>query len=136
MPTLFDSTTVNGLPLKNRRVRSATWEDMADEKGHMTGKLFCVYEELARGGFGLIITGCAFVIQDEQPNSGMPGIYDDGFIPEYRRLTDRVHELGSRIVAQIVYGGPQTTYRSVGPGFSVMIKLDQAPGGPSPPHAS
>lgn len=103
-----------GLELKNRLVRSATWENMATEPGGMTEGLFKVYEDLARGGVGLIITGYAFVTRDEQPNPGMMAIHDDAFIADYRRLTDRVHELGSRIVMQIAYGGSFTGYRPEG----------------------
>ncbi len=114
MRSLFDATAINGIALKNRLVRSATWENMADPKGHMTDKLFQVYEDLARGGAGLIITGYAFVTADEQPNPGMMGIYHDSFIAEYRKLTDMVRSHGSRIVMQIVYGGTQTGYPAEG----------------------
>jgi 2,4-dienoyl-CoA reductase-like NADH-dependent reductase (Old Yellow Enzyme family) len=48
-------------PFRQRIVRSATWERKADETGHMTRELSKVYEELAQGGIGMIITGYAFV---------------------------------------------------------------------------
>ncbi len=110
MRKIFEAAKINRLDVKNRLVRSATWENMADDKGHMTGQLLKIYEELARGGTGLIITGYAFVTRDEQPNPGMMGIYDDTFTDEYRKLTDMVHEQGSRIVMQIAYGGSFTNY--------------------------
>lgn len=110
MRTIFEESTINGMTLKNRLVRSATWENMADAKGHITKKLFKVYENLAKGGVGMIITGYAFVIRDEQPNPGMMGIYNDSFIDEYLSLTEMVHAHGSRIVMQIAYGGTQTNY--------------------------
>ena len=31
---LFDNTTLSNMNLKNRFFRSATWEAMADDKGH------------------------------------------------------------------------------------------------------
>jgi 2,4-dienoyl-CoA reductase-like NADH-dependent reductase (Old Yellow Enzyme family) len=114
MQTIFEESQINGTTFKNRLVRSATWENMADAKGHLTEKLFKVYEDLARGGVGMIITGYAFVTRDEQPNPGMMGICDDSFIEEYRKLTDMVHTHGSRIVLQIAYGGSQTGYRPEG----------------------
>jgi 2,4-dienoyl-CoA reductase-like NADH-dependent reductase (Old Yellow Enzyme family) len=112
--TLFEESKINGMTLKNRLVRSATWENMADAKGHMTEKLFRLYQDLAKGGVGMIITGYAFVTENEQPNPGMMGIYQDSFIDEYRELTEMVHAHGSRIVLQIAYGGSQTTYQSEG----------------------
>lgn len=114
MRKIFEPTSIGGLQLKNRLVRSATWENMADERGHMTGSLFRIYDELARGGVGLIITGYAFVTRDEQPNPGMMGIYDDAFIGDYRKLTDTIHAHGSRVVMQIAYGGSFTDYRPEG----------------------
>jgi len=83
MKMLFDNTTLSNMNLKNRFFRSATWEAMADDKGHMTEKLYNVYENLAKGGVGTIITGYAFVTEDEQPNPGMMGIYNDSFIEQY-----------------------------------------------------
>ncbi|OEU71576.1 MAG: oxidoreductase [Desulfuromonadales bacterium C00003068] len=114
MAKIFEPTSINGMALKNRLIRSATWENMADDKGHMTDKLFKVYEELAKGGVGMILTGYAFVVEEEQPNPGMMGIYDDTFIAEYQQLTTMVHQHDSRIVAQIAYGGSQTGYPAEG----------------------
>jgi len=55
MPTLFEKTVINGMELKNRLVRSATHEAMADDEGFPTDQLFKLYERLAKGGVGLII---------------------------------------------------------------------------------
>jgi NADH:flavin oxidoreductases, Old Yellow Enzyme family len=110
MKGLFDSTNLLNFEVKNRFVRSATWEELADEKGHLTDKLFNVYEDLAKGEVGTIITGYAFVKEDEQPSPKMMGIYDDSFIAEYKKLTDKIHEYDSKIIMQIVYGGANTSY--------------------------
>lgn len=112
MKTLFDRTSIGGLELKNRFFRSATWERKADDKGHMTDRLMKVYGDLADGGTGAIITGYAFVLEDEQPNARMMGIYDDSFIDEYKKLTEMVHSKGSKIILQIVYGGSFTWFNT------------------------
>jgi 2,4-dienoyl-CoA reductase-like NADH-dependent reductase (Old Yellow Enzyme family) len=112
MKTLFDKTAINGLELKNRFIRSATWERKANDKGHMTDALMKVYSDLADGGAAAIITGYAFVMEDEQPNARMMGIYDDSFIPEYKELTDMVHSKGSKIILQVVYGGSFTWFNT------------------------
>jgi 2,4-dienoyl-CoA reductase-like NADH-dependent reductase (Old Yellow Enzyme family) len=39
MKTLFDPTNLAGIHMKNRFIRSATWEGMADDQGHMTDRL-------------------------------------------------------------------------------------------------
>lgn len=110
MKTLFDKTKLLNIDMENRFIRGALWEDLADDKGHMTLKLSTIYEELAKGGVGTIITGYAFVTEEEQPNPGMMGIYNDSFITEYREFTDKIHKLGSNIIMQIVYGGFMSTF--------------------------
>ena len=75
--------------LKNRFIRSAIWEGLADEEGHVTKELIDHYEELAMGGVGTIITGFANVMKFDKPTNNMNGIYDDSFIDEYKSLTSR-----------------------------------------------
>lgn len=110
MRQLFEENKLGTMTLRNRFVRSATWENKTTEDGHMTDELYNVYGELADGHVGLIITGYANVVKEEQPNPGMMGIYDDSFIEEYKVLTDLVHEKGSKIMLQVAYGGTKTTY--------------------------
>ncbi len=106
--TLFDGVSFGSLRAKNRFVRAATWEGWATDEGRMTPELLEVYRDLAAGGVGTILTGYAHVVADEQPNPRMMGIYDDSFVDEYRELVDVVHEVGTRIVLQVAYGGSAT----------------------------
>ncbi len=110
LSTLFTEARIGNMTLKNRFVRSATWENMATEDGHMTDKLYAIYEELAQGEVGLIVTGYANIVEEEKPNAGMMGMYNDSFIEEYQKLTDLVHQYDSKIVMQLAYGGTKTTY--------------------------
>lgn len=110
MKNLFEKTKLGNMTIKNRFVRSATWENMATEDGHMTDDLYKVYKDLAKGEVGLIITGYANIVKEEQPNPGMMGIYNDAFIDEYKKLTTSVHHYGSKIVMQVAYGGTKTTF--------------------------
>ena len=64
MSELFEKTEIKGMELKNRLVRSATHEGMADENGFPTEDLFKLYERLGKGGVGLIITGLTYVSRD------------------------------------------------------------------------
>ena len=108
MSVLFEEMEIGSLRAKNRLVRAATYEALADDGGHMTPELTAIYEELADGGIGTIIVGYARVMRNEQPNPRMLGIYDDSFVPEFRALTDMAHAHGTAIVSQIVYGGSAT----------------------------
>jgi 2,4-dienoyl-CoA reductase-like NADH-dependent reductase (Old Yellow Enzyme family) len=107
MKTLFDNTNLSKMELKNRFIRSATWEELADEKGHLTDELVSLYENLGKGGVSTIITGFANVMEFDQPANNMIGIYNDIFIEEYKRLTNKVHKYDANIIMQIVQGGPK-----------------------------
>lgn len=108
MKKLFDNTTINKMVLKNRFFRAAIGEGLADDNGHVTVELFHVYEELAKGGIGTIITGYARIEKDEVPFQGVMAIYDDSFIVEYKKFTDMIHRYDNNIVMQIGYGGSHT----------------------------
>lgn len=110
MRKMFENTQLANMELKNRFVRSATWENMTTEKGHMTDKLYEIYENLSKNEVGLIITGYANIVEEEQPNAGMMGMYNDTFILEYQKLTDLVHSHGSKIIMQLAYGGTKSTF--------------------------
>ena len=109
MKSLFDSTDFSGLHLNNRFFRAATRDGFADEQGHMTEELMHIYENLAKGGVGTIITGHAFVTDVEQSKQpGQMGIYNDSFIDEYKGFVKTVHDHGVKIILQFSCIGAQT----------------------------
>lgn len=114
MKSLFDQTEFAGMKLKNRFIRSATYDGLADERGHMTEELFKVYENLAKGGVGTIITGLTFVTDLDKSNPRQMGIYDDSFIDEYHKLTELSHSYDANIILQIVCVGSQTSPKESG----------------------
>jgi 2,4-dienoyl-CoA reductase-like NADH-dependent reductase (Old Yellow Enzyme family) len=107
MPALFEKTKIKEMELKNRLIRSATHEAMADENGSPTDSLFKLYERLAKGGVGMITTGLAFVSRDGKINTQL-GMDNDELIPRYRDLTGLVHQYGTAIAMQIAHCGRQT----------------------------
>ncbi len=64
--TMFESSKTNGMELKNRFVRSATYEAMAGLDGVVNEKLLGCMGNLARGDVGLVITGHAHVTLEGQ----------------------------------------------------------------------
>ena len=113
MSVLFEKTKIKGMELKNRLVRSATHEAMADDEGFPTDSLFKLYERLAKGGVGLIITGYTYVSRDGKFKS-MLGIDSDEHIPKYRELVNQVHQNGAKIAMQINHCGRQTVKEMTG----------------------
>lgn len=116
---MFTPFTLNGMALKNRIIKSATLENMATLEGLPTDETRLFYERLARGGTGLIITGYAYVNKTGQSFPLQSGIHTDRAVPEWRRITDGVHELGSKIAMQIAHGGKQIKARAFGDRKSV-----------------
>lgn len=104
MKNMFESKKIGNMVLKNRFVKSGVWEELATDDGYMTDELYNIYEELARGGVGLIITGYAYVTNDIKPNPGMMGIYNDSFIENYKPLVEMIHSYGSKVVMQLSNG--------------------------------
>ena len=111
----FESASIAGIKLKNRIIRSATHEGMADEKGFPTEKLKKLYVRLAKGDAGAIITGNAVIQADGKSNLfTMTMIDNDDSIPAYKEVTNAIHEYGTPIIMQIVHCGRQTRSKSTG----------------------
>ena len=105
MASLFETTEINGMTLKNRFVRSATYEGIAEEDGAVTPALMEMMKRLAIGGTGLIITGHAYVAKEGQAGKRQLGIYNDQLIPGLRDMVDAVHQQGGIIVTQLAHSG-------------------------------
>jgi 2,4-dienoyl-CoA reductase-like NADH-dependent reductase (Old Yellow Enzyme family) len=129
MSDLFDQTTINGMTLQNRLVRSATWEGMCDADGRPTDKLAACYRDLAAGGTGLIISGYTFVRPEGKQMPGKMGIHTDSFAPDMESLTKTVHDAGGKICIQLVHCGGQTDSGTAGrqPLAPSAVQVDQFP---------
>lgn len=107
MELLFSPFQIGNLTLKNRLVRSATAERMADTEGRPQERLTAFYRQLAQGGVGLIITGHMTVHAGGKAHPEMTSVAADDLIPSLAILSAAVHEEGGKIVAQINHGGLQ-----------------------------
>lgn len=105
---LFDPFPFAGTTLKNRLVRSATYEKRADVDGFVTDSLIELYEDLARGGTGMLITGNALVHTTGRSVSEMLCIHNDHYVDRLKRLADAVHQQDGFLVIQLVHGGRQS----------------------------
>ncbi|MBW1607275.1 MAG: NADH:flavin oxidoreductase [Deltaproteobacteria bacterium] len=129
MANLFDPTTINGMALQNRLVRSATWEGMCEQDGRPTEKLANWYRDLVQGGIGLIVSGYTFVRPEGKGLPGKMGIHTDDFSGDYENLTRAVHDAGGKIVVQLVHAGGQTDAKNAGrqPLAPSAVQVDQFP---------
>jgi 2,4-dienoyl-CoA reductase-like NADH-dependent reductase (Old Yellow Enzyme family) len=105
MTALFEPYAIGRLQSRNRFVRSATTSGRADENGIVGPEIVSWYENLARGGVGLIIKGHLYVAPRGKAHAGMAGISGDEHIPGLAKITEVVHRHGALILAQINHGG-------------------------------
>jgi len=129
MAEIFEEAKINGMTMRNRLIRSATWEGMCDQDGRPGEKLITLYRNLAQGGIGLIITSYAYVRPDGRSLPGQMGIYTDDFADSFKRMAKAVHDAGGRIAVQVVHGGGQTDTKTAGrkPFAPSAIKVEQFP---------
>jgi 2,4-dienoyl-CoA reductase-like NADH-dependent reductase (Old Yellow Enzyme family) len=120
------------MALRNRLVRSATWEGMCEPDGRPTERLAEYYRTLARGGVGLIVSGYTFVSPEGKQLPGKMGIHTDAFAPQLEALSRGVHEEGGRLCLQLVHAGGQTDSNNAGqqPLAPSAVKVAQYPGEP------
>jgi 2,4-dienoyl-CoA reductase-like NADH-dependent reductase (Old Yellow Enzyme family) len=103
---LFTPIKIGKLEIKNRFMRSATWDAIADDTGMVTERSSTIYHGLNTGAIGLIITGFAFVsFPLGQAGGGQYGIYNDKMIPGWKPIIKEAHRHCSKIAMQIVHGG-------------------------------
>lgn len=123
MKTVFDKTELGknkvfepfelaGITFRNRIIRSATFEGISDENGKPKEQLFKKYEALAKGGVGGIITGFIGVEQQGKASDNMAMINKTENIETFKKLTKRMHELNTPIIAQLNHCGGQSKEES------------------------
>ncbi len=107
MKLLFDTTKLRNHTLKNRIWRSATWLALADAEGNVTDEIVKTYEELARGGVAMLVTGLTSIIKHDAEIGGGVKFYDNHFIEGHRRLTEAIHKHGALVMMQTaIVDGP------------------------------
>jgi 2,4-dienoyl-CoA reductase-like NADH-dependent reductase (Old Yellow Enzyme family) len=111
MKTLFDETRLGNMTLKNRFIRAAVGEATVD--GRVNEAMLQLYQKLARGGAGTLITGFTLVDEAEK-NFPLLALYDDSFMEGHKALTGLVHEHGANIVLQLVYVGSYAMGKTTG----------------------
>jgi 2,4-dienoyl-CoA reductase-like NADH-dependent reductase (Old Yellow Enzyme family) len=107
---LFTPTRVKTMELKNRIAMAPMGTLEANEDGHPSERQSAYYEARARGGAGLIMVEDAVVHASAAigfGEIGLPAIYDDRFIPGWKKLNDVIHAAGAKTCIQLWHPGRQ-----------------------------
>jgi len=114
MGMLFEDSSIAGMNLKNRIIRSATHEGLGDKDGRPLPALTGLYLKLAQGGVGAIITGYAAIQKNGSTFMNMRIFDRDDLINDYKKMNTQLEELGVPIIVQLAHGGGQTSKRVIG----------------------
>ena len=99
---LFTPIKIGNTTVKNRIFMPPLSTNLAD-KGYVTDALVKHYAARAKGGVGLIVTEVTTV---EPTYTYLPGdmsIYDDSYIPGWKKLVDAVHQYDTKILSQLFH---------------------------------
>lgn len=107
---LFEPINIAGVEVKNRIVMSPMCTYFAAPDGSITERLISYYEERAKGGVGLIITGYTFIGDESSRDMGNQiGMHDDRFIAGLNFLVEQIHKYDTNIFAQLSYYGRRSS---------------------------
>ncbi len=102
---LFEPVSIGNIKLQNRFIRSAVTMNAVDELGRPTDYMMEIYEDLCKGGVGMIITGMVdtgLMVDDFK--------YDPTYKNDYKKVPDLAHKHNVPIINQISHQGSQTSF--------------------------
>ena len=106
---LFSEITINGKTLKNRCVVNPLLTNFCEEDGTCTERFAAYHEAKAKGGFGMIVTENVAVTSVAKGYQWIPGLWKEEHIPGFKAMTDRIHQYGTVVIAQLNHPGRQAS---------------------------
>ena len=105
-PLLFQPTRIGDIEVSNRIVMAPLTRCRADEiNGDVPGSAMNIDYYRQRSSAGLIISEGTQVSPTGKGYMSTPGIYSEAQIKDWKRITQTVHQAGSKIIAQIWHVG-------------------------------
>ncbi len=111
MSILFDPIKIGNMTIKNRFVRSATFEGFGTFDGKPSKALHDLYVKYAEGEIGLIVSTSLVEHYKNLPDmAGLSyplGFDEDRYVDAWRPLIDDLHRRGAKIAMQLMHPGRQ-----------------------------
>ncbi|MGL5055598.1 MAG: NADH:flavin oxidoreductase [Fusobacteriaceae bacterium] len=104
--TIFDGYKLKNLKIRNRVVLPPLVRfSIVGKDGFVTPGLIQWYEDVAKGGCGLIIVEASCVCENGKLRDNQIGIWDDKFIPGLKQVADICRENDTPAIIQIHHAG-------------------------------
>lgn len=108
-PNLFKPIKIGTMEVKNRLFLAPMGTAFGEHLVHKpTDRMAAYYAARAAGGTGLIIVEQSVVQQRGLWSLNGCGLWSDDFIPAWKKLVDRVHDAGGKIIVQVGHLGRST----------------------------
>lgn len=105
---LMSGTRLGPIEVRNRiafTAPSPAYGGMDENANKPTEELAAYWEQMARGGVGLLITELQSVHPSSTPNPRTVENVSDDIVPLYRKVADAVHDRGGKIVGSLWHAG-------------------------------
>jgi len=102
--SLFTPFKIGNMEVKNRIVMAPIGNGNGHQDGNLKIEEIDYLEERAKGGVGMIVTGCLFINKKMAQGGTQVRLEHDYVIPRLSSLCEAVHRYGAKICAQISCG--------------------------------
>jgi len=105
---LLEPGYIGKVKTRNRIIKTANGTSFVEPTGFISDRMIAYYENLAKGGVGLLIVescGVEYPLGVQHPPVQLH-LDDDIYIPSYRALTEAVHRQGCPVFIQFQHAGP------------------------------
>lgn len=110
MNKMYEPFIIDNLKIKNRIVRSAMFEYSADN-GKISDNIINLYEKVAEGGSGLIITGMQAVSDGSGYGPIMVKTTYANYIEDMKKIVTIAHKNDSKVFVQLQHVGYKTCWK-------------------------
>lgn len=104
-PSLFNPIRFRNMEVRNRIFVPPMHSNQASDKSEVTDEMVRYYENMAKGGAGLITIEACDIDGLRRYMPKMFGIYDDKTAAGLARITEAVHRHGAKVSAQLIQAG-------------------------------
>lgn len=104
-PFMFKPFKIKDLVVQNRIVMAPIGNNLSNAQGHLTPRAMAYYLARAEGGVGLIITEAVPVSLTGKHRAGCLCLFEPSHEKGMKRLTDAIHEAGSKVAIQLHHAG-------------------------------